>query len=169
MRTTDSHQFHIKDGRPYKVAASGIHYHPDTAAPVIEAIDRLIRTGARVRVFLGDTASGAAWGEENDCHGTLGHSTGPLRSPLIIAPRADGGPHLLDHCVVGLLTNKNIWAYKHPSLDLGNWEVKDITSTHGATTYVAETWCNGELHGRHKTRAQAERLQAFMTGKRMTP
>lgn len=167
---TDSPLFRVADGRPYRVAPSGVHYHPDTAPAVAAALDTLIRSQKAVRVFLGDTTTGEAWAEEHDCHGTLGNSTGPLKAPLLIAPRAEGGPHLIDQAIVAIKT-KNAWAYRHPTLNLGTWTVgeNDGTTDHKGKPYAAVSLHNGTVHGRHTSRAAAQRLVDFMRGERMTP
>lgn len=159
----------LHDGRPYTITTGGTHFHPDTPADLVAVLEQLRISKAKVRLFVGDRQTGEAWAEECDCYGRIGRSMGPVKVPLIVAPRSDSGPQLLDHCIVGVLTAPGVWAWKHPRLDLGAWTIHTCVETFGKTTYKAQTHLNGTLHGRHSSVAKAERLLDFMTGKRMAP
>lgn len=151
------------------ITPAGTHYHHSTPRDLITLLESLRISKRKVRIFLGDTATGEAWAEECDCHGQIGRSMGPMHVPLMVEPRADGGPQLLDHCIVGVLTAPGVWAWKHSSLDLGTWTLGTAVETFGTTTYKAQTYHNGTLHSRHTSVAKAQRLLDFMTGKRMAP
>lgn len=156
------------DGRPLRVSRAGTHFHPDTAPQVARLLDSCLASQEPVRLFLGDAATGKAWHEENDVQGRIGRSMGPCKVPLLVAKRQDGGPALLDHCIVGILGKGANWLYKHPTLDLGTWTVEPIDHTaRSGTRFVAATHVDGTLHSRHSTQASAERLAAFMRGERL--
>lgn len=59
-------------------------HHPDALPAVCKVIDRCLNNGTRVRLFYGDTETGRDWGEENDVLGTIGRTTGPLKTPILV-------------------------------------------------------------------------------------
>lgn len=167
MASTPTPAYTTRDGRPYQISAAGTFFHPDTAPQVAALLDSLIASRKRARIFLGNTTTGEAWAEEHDCHGTIGRSMGPVKVPLMVAPRQAGGHHLLDHCIVAILVDTGTWAYRHPSFCTGTWTTRPCSVVGGKKTYTVETLHNGTVYGRHTTPASAQRLVAFMTGQRM--
>lgn len=166
MTLTPSPKFTVADGRFYNVHASGTHYHPDTTEDVVNALEKARRNKTKIRIFLGD-ADGVSWHDENDVTGLIGRSMGPCHVPLLLSSaKSDGGHHLLDHRIIGILTKNDAWLYKHPSLDLGEWTVAPDPDKTPKLPFA--TFVNGALYGRHATMEKAERLVSFMTAKRLT-
>lgn len=81
-----------------------------------EVIERCRKSRKRFRFYLGDSATGRAWGDVEE--GYLGRSMGPVKIPIVLANRRSmGGVGLLDHCVVRIeVANKKdggvVW--QHP-------------------------------------------------------
>lgn len=141
---------------------NGTTYKDATPKAVIDALERARASGERVRLFYGDTETGRSWNEENDVSGHIGRSMGPVKVPLLVAPRAHGGPALLDHCIVAILGASG-WLYRHPRLDLGVWQVEPGDMPE----YPETVRCNGDIHARFRKAGQGARYIAFMTGKRI--
>ncbi len=148
---------------------NGVYYDALTPRAVIDVLDRARNAIAgpyRIRLFYGDTATGRQWGEENDVTGIVGASMGQHRVPLLLHnARSVSGHPILCHCIVGILSG-NVWLYRHPSLDLGQWTIKGEPPD-DLPDYEAEVYRDGELYARCKDVAQARRLAAFMRGERM--
>ena len=147
-----------------KIENGGLFFTEGTAPQVINAIKHAHAHGLRVRVFYGDTVTGAAWPEEFDIVGKIGKSTGVQKIPLLINnARSMGGGALLDHCIVGVaLTNGGGWLYKHPSFKTGEFlQVPPVSP--GYAEAVAH---NGTLHAQFKKPGQAARYCQFMRGER---
>lgn len=155
---------HVIGASTFLQVAHGTWFHHETPADVRRHLCALIDSGEHCRVFLGDTATGTAWAEKYDVSGFIGRSTGHVKVPLIVRPRANGGPALLDHCIVGILTARG-WRYRHPTLNLGTWTTGPAT----APGYAADVLHNGTIWARCKTDRAAAQLIAFMTGQRIGP
>jgi hypothetical protein len=157
------------DQRPLMVSKAGTHFHPDTVAQVARLLDSHIASGEKVRLFLGDAATGAAWHEENDVVGRIGRSMGPCKVPLMVGGKDSGGPALLDHCIVGVLAKGGAWLWKHPTLDLGQWAAEPIDHTaRSGSRFQGAALVNGTLYSRHTSLQGAQRLVDFMLGRRLT-
>jgi hypothetical protein len=156
------------DKRPLAVSRAGTHFHPDTVPEVARILDSCLASGAKIRLFLGDAATGVAWHEENDVVGRIGRSTGPCKVPLMVSGKDSGGPALLEHCIVGILAKGGRWLWKHPTLDLGRWTVEPIDHTaRSGSRFAAACLVNGTLHSRHTSPTGAQRLVDFMLGQRL--
>ncbi|KAE8546185.1 hypothetical protein [Marinobacter nauticus] len=135
-------------------------FHNETSAAVQAAITTAYRTGARVRVWLGDTATGAAWTSEFDVLGYIGCSMGPVKIPLLIHNRRSmGGGGLLDHCIVRIDTTDGQTLYKHPEFSTGDWKIK---YNNGPVSVLN----NGELYADFENEKKARDFIAFMRGER---
>lgn len=143
------------------------HFHKDTSELVMRAINELLANRDNVRIFTGNTDTGVAWAEEYDVFGRIGRSTGSQKVPLLVAPRANGGPALLDHCIIGILgrdSNKRLfWYYKHPRLSFGEWTLK--IKIDSPRPFVAMV--NGKEHAAFETSKQCKRYIDFMTARRL--
>lgn len=167
MILTPSPRFPVSDGRPYNVTPDGIHYHPDTAPELVAVLERLRKSRARVRLFYGNPKTGRAWDEEHDVTGLIGNSTGDCKVPLIVHTRSFGGPHLLDHCIVAVMTSPGSFAWKAKHFTTGQWTVSTERRFLRVKGYEAASLRDGELIGRHRTTRGAWRYVAFMSGRRM--
>lgn len=140
-----------------------MNFHKDTNEQVQRALETAKATGARVRVWYGDTTTGKVWPEEHDVLGYIGNSTGPVKAPLLIhSKRSIGGPAMLDHCIVRIDTTSGTTLYKHPAFDVGNWKLK--YSAAGVSVLL-----NGGTHAvfnAEKAEHRARCYIAFMKGER---
>jgi hypothetical protein len=155
---------------------NGTSYDGRTDFEVIKALESARINKLRVRLFLGDVATGKAWNEENDVTGTIGRSTGLYKVPLLIASsRSMGGGAILDHCIMRIQTTAapRRVLYSHPAFHTSRFEIRPLTSsqqanylaeTRGKHIYRFEVLADDEVYARCPTEAYAKRLVAFMTG-----
>jgi hypothetical protein len=146
---------------------NGTTYSTETPAAVVDALENARASGARIRVFYGDAATGKSWHEEHDVLGRIGRSMGagpnPMRVPLMIAnARSSGGPALLDSCIVAIATAPGRFTYRHPTLDLGAWTVAPSDEP----GYCESAIVDGTTHANFRKPGQAARFVAFMLGER---
>ena len=73
-----------------------------------------------------------------------------------------GGPGILDNCIVAIADRPGHFIYKHPKLDLGEWE----TGKPQSDGYLSAAYCNGELTAQFKTSKGAANYIGFMIGQR---
>ena len=160
----------MKD-REYKKVGNTF-FHLETSDELARIIDGLINDHReiRVRIFLGDRATGREWGEEHDVAGYMGRSTGTRKIPLMINNRRSlGGPGLLDHCILKLQTTAGRVLWQAENYQPSTYEAKEIEPCNfgNGKVYRAEGWKDGEmLIARFQTIGQAKRWAAFMRGER---
>jgi hypothetical protein len=106
----------------------GIYFHVATPLEVVRALNAARQAGTRIRIRLGDTATGRDWLEEFDVEGYVGNSTGPLKVPLLLHNRrSHGGGAILDHCIVRIVeTRTGRVHYSHPAYHTGTFTVRGI-------------------------------------------
>jgi hypothetical protein len=137
-----------------------LHFDARTNIKVIETLRQAYHSGERLRLFLGENATGKAWHEEHDVTGTVGRSTGPCKVPLLIAKKSShGGGAILTQHVVAILSKRG-WLYKHLSFSVGSYCL--IQGNDHCT--VTDS---GETIARFNTRKSAQRWIDFMVGRRM--
>jgi hypothetical protein len=135
----------------------------DTNEHVKTVLNSLNSTYERVRLFYGDTDTGEVWTEEYDVLGRVGNSTGASKVAILINNSSSmGGGAILTHCIVGIVTTKGKWLYKHEKFDTGEWIIKQSD----LPEYVSAVLHNSEIHARFKTLKQAENYCKFMRGER---
>ena len=157
------------------VRRGGIYFHKDTPVKVAELLNRARREHAKVRLFFGDTKTGRDWNEENDVTGFIGCSMGPLKVPLLVRAGSDGGPALLDHCIVKIVLcggkgKRGFVLYQHRKYDHGVFTLRAIQPgekigneellTQGYTHAVD---IDGQNHANFKSITAAARWIAKMT------
>lgn len=144
----------------------GVHFHKDTSDVVCRVLLDAMASGRRVRLWLGDTATGRAWAEENDVFGTVGRSCGPVKVPLLVEPGEDGGGHMLDHCIVRIDVLRSrqrssaTTLYQHPAFHVGSWS----TVPSQQPGYAVDVMHDGEVHARFRKPEKATAYVQFMTG-----
>jgi hypothetical protein len=138
------------------------YYHNDTPQAVINVLEHVRISGDRIRLFLGDAKTGESWIENNDVLGYVGRSTGPLTVPILLYnARSDGGDHILDQCIVAILSKKG-WLYKHPTFTPGVWVINTPHKADVKYPYAAHR--DGMNIANFETEAKATRFVKFMTG-----
>lgn len=150
-----------------------ITFHSETNDRVKRAILTAKSTGARVRVWYGDTVTGEAWPEEYDVTGYVSNSMGPVKIPLLVhSKRSLGGGGMLDHCIVRIDTTDGQTLYRHPSFNTGDWCAMSATGYEGRAIeahghrYDVVVLRNNKLHARFTTEKKALNYIAFMRGDR---
>lgn len=143
-------------------------YHASTPRAVREVLERVMESRTRVRIHLGDTVTGCSWMEEYDVVGRIGRSTGITKIPLLVAEGEDGGPGLLDHCIVRI-QNARTGAdlYRHPSYHTPEMWIK-YTDEVPQYPVAVEVAGKGTV-ARFKDSTRAQRWVEFMEGHRMSP
>lgn len=168
-------------------AAKNTWYHPDTPIQVQHLLELLRCERSKVRVYYGDSDTGVSWLEENDVIGRIGRSTGTLKIPLLIAENEDGGPALLDHCIVCIQRagqGGGELLYRHPHFRVPALRVVPCTQPMGYAYAVEQAkseppapagWLLGDdqfpefsVVANFKSEAKAHRYVAFMQGRRMS-
>ena len=136
-------------------------HHPDALPEVCKVIDRCLVSGARVRLFYGDTNTGREWGEENDVLGTIGRTSGPLKSPILVPKGERSGTTILEHCLVKIMnadTRRVLWVH-----DRYQAPVFSITEDHTPKLPFNATM-DGISKARFASFAKAAAWVAFMSG-----
>lgn len=152
--------------KTYKVI-SGTYYDADAPDAVIMALESARRSGRRVRLFIGDPATGKAWQEEYDVCGRVSRTMGPVKAPLLINnARSLGGGIIGAANVVAIIDAPGHFLYKHPSFYSGTFKAvaSDLPEYKSAAVDV-ET---GGIVARFKHETGARRWVDFMHGQRMS-
>jgi len=90
--TQPAQQYHV---------VNGTYYHASTRPEVVRVLESVRLSGRRIRISLGDLATGRDWHEEHGVEGYVGRSVGPVKVPLLIHNRRSlGGPAMLDRCII---------------------------------------------------------------------
>ena len=157
MNTTNNNSenlFESNKGMP-------IAYHAETSQLVINALENARINGYRVKIYLGDTATGKCWNEEHDVFGYIGLSKGKAAYYPILVNNANsyGGGSILDHCIVKIRQSKgNRVLYEASNFQQPICEVKEST----VTGYSHSLYINGVLYSNHKSERSAKLLQNKM-------
>lgn len=141
-----------------------------TPVAVQKTLERYRISGQRIRIFLGDTATGRDWLSEHDVTGWVGRSMGPMKVPLLIGAGDEGGSAILTHCIVRIVdvfTNKEV--YRHPAYHLPEMEIAEAADYDKPLGYThcvnVEKDGELELRANFKTMYDAAHWVAFMAGK----
>lgn len=159
-----------ENGKEYQVK-DGSAYSAKTCPEVIAVLDRLMKSKEpiRVRIFYGDAKTGRDWNEENDVIGYLGKSTGVFKIPLLLAKsNSDGGPAILDDCIVKLTVDKQV-VYQHPNYHCARFEIRSIEKEDPLTAsgYTCRVVRDGrEVMANFKNEEKARHFVQFMMGER---
>lgn len=138
---------------------NGTYYHIDTPEQVVSWLETSMARNQRIRVFYGDTNTGADWLEENDTMGTIGRSTGKIKIPILIKrSTSTGGLSVLDHAIVKITTGKHT-VYQHPKYHLPELTVHADGGHHWVMA-------DKKYHARFITKSQANRFISFLKGER---
>jgi hypothetical protein len=142
----------------------GTWHTPGTPVIVQTIIDDCLKTGRKVRLYYGDKDTGRDWMNEHDMIGRIGRSTGIMKIPLLVPDRDDGGPGLLEDCIIRIQdykTQQDLWAQSNYHVP----EMKVVPAVSKGYREAVEV--GGEIHAQFKEFHKAERWIAFMKGERM--
>lgn len=149
--------------KTYQVV-NGTYYDARTPAEVVRVLEAARQNGTRIRIHYGTTDAstpgdkpvGTDWHDEYDVTGTVSRSMGPIKIPLLIGRNQDGGPGLLDHCIVRIRTATRD-LYRHPAYRQGTPTVEPCDLTVRNKTYRAVVKIDGHEHARFETADKAKR------------
>lgn len=149
---------------------NGTAYDARTDAKLVQVLENVRLTGKRVRVWFGDTVTGAPWCEENDVVGTLSRSSGGIKIPLLVAnSRSLGGGILLERHIVHIVDTKTKQVlYSHKLFKMPIAKVVATTWRDALDKGCTHTvLLDGGMAANFKSEAKAQRYADFMAGKRM--
>lgn len=143
-----------------------------TATEVKRILEMAIESNRKLRLFFGDADTGRDWMEEHDTVGKIGRSTGPMRVPLLLDSKGEGGPAILTRNVIRIQNASNGQdMYLHPKYQepvLRNAKVKDAR-TPGllwkTEVKAGDVWTE---QARHKSQARATAYLEFICGWRVS-
>jgi hypothetical protein len=142
------------------------YFDPGTATDAARVLERCRKAGNKVRLVLGDTATGESWLDEYDVVGTIGRSTGPLKVPLLIEEGECGGGAILTVgllCVIDWRNGKPV--YRHPA-----YRVADLAiATSGDDQRPWAVRRRGETVAQFCDIGKAAAYVAFMRGLSVEP
>lgn len=142
------------------------YFDPGTDPKAARVLERCRNEGSKVRLILGDTATGRTWLEEHDVVGRIGRSTGTLKVPLLIEAGADGGTAILTNCLLAVVEwDSGEFLYRHPS-----YRAPDLLIRRGnAATHPWEVLHDDKLVASFQDIGKAGAYVAFMRGETIEP
>lgn len=146
------------------------NFNDKTNQDVQRVISSAFNSKQRIRIVLGDNATGEDWLEEHDVIGTIGRSTGSIKTPLLIKySRSLGGGAISTDCILKIVDVKS----KRTLYEAENYQkpilVKCVSQLEGYMydVYVSKQGCN-TLQARFKKEKQANNYIDFIHCKRMS-
>jgi len=142
----------------------------NTCETVKTVLTECYNNQCRIRIWYGDTDTGASWLDEYDTMGTIGRSTGQQKTPLLIKnSRSIGGGGILCHCIIRIdIINSRRTIYEHPLFYVPTLGVYPNLDEDTKTKYPFIVLKNGTIQARLKKEKQAYNYIDFMLGKRYT-
>lgn len=142
-------------------------FTPGTDPNVAYILESARSSDQRLRIFLGDTETGRDWMEEFDVIGTIGRSTGAMKTPLLLNNKSSsGGGAILTDCIVKIVdVASKRTLYQHPKYQTPEISIAPCS---GFKDFSHEATANGKTSGRFKSEAHAEAWRDFMLGTRMS-
>jgi hypothetical protein len=102
LKTKEEIEIKLEDsfGNIYKII-NGIAYNIDTPSEIVNIMETARQDGTRLRFYFGDSTTGKDWSEQYDTMGSIGYSTGAIKTPILIKTwRSSGGCGILTNCIV---------------------------------------------------------------------
>ncbi len=144
----------------------GIWFDADTPPEVQYVLRQAIEKRWLVRLYYGDE-TGRSWMDEWDMLGRVGHSTGSLKVPLLVADGQDGGGAILTNRVIKIVRFvKTDSGYRSNVLyQQKNFHLPFMAIIEGENEkYDFSVTCDGKVYARFKTRVKAQQWIDFMLG-----
>ena len=145
---------------------NGTAYSINIDEKCMKVLDKLIKNGRRVRLFLGDPNTGNDWCERFDVLGYIGRSTGEYKIPLLIAKsNSMGGPGILDGNILKIVdTRTKEVLYQNDKYKVPTFKIVED----GDGKYsLKRTDKNNEIYFTG-TKLQCEKEKAFFVGEKMS-
>jgi hypothetical protein len=161
---TETHKIGGKD-TIFKVSDSGTYYSDETPDEVIRVLESIRGTGQRVKIYLGDRATGRDWMEEDGKIGKIGRSSGRVKIPILLKVlNSHGGGGILDDSIVKIVTSptKNSRTlYQHPRYHQPHMEITN-EGLPDKPEYTHIVRIGGETYSRHTSLRSAQRLVSLL-------
>lgn len=140
----------------FKVTDEGTYYHVGTPDSLVHILEKARTSQTKLKIYLGDTATGRDWMEESDKTGFISRSNGPIKIPILMKYLgAPGGTDLMPENILklsvvslGTILYQNK-LYHQPSMEL----VEDGDGEDNYAILIDE-----EVYSRHKTERSAKLL-----------
>ncbi|RTL56522.1 MAG: hypothetical protein EKK46_04780 [Rhodocyclaceae bacterium] len=105
--------------------AHATYFNPGTDAKTAKVLESCRTHGQKIRLILGDTATGEPWLDEHDVVGRIGRSMGTLKVPLLVEPSEHGDSAILCSGILAIID----WAsgdflYRHASYREANLNIR---------------------------------------------
>lgn len=142
------------------------YFDPGTAPKVMKTLESCRKNGNKVRLVLGNTATGASWLDEHDVVGRIGRSCGWLKVPLLVEPGESGGGAILTACVLCVIDwDSGQVLYRHPAYKEPDLSI--VPSSDDKRPWVV--MCDGEAIARFDDIGKAGAYLAFVRGATIEP
>jgi hypothetical protein len=143
------------------------YFDPGTDPKAARVLEACRKDGRKVRLVLGDTATGQCWLEEHDVVGCIGRSIGTLKVPLLIEPGGDGGIAILTSCLLRIIE----WdcgreLYRHRAFCIPDLSIKQNAEQDKLPWQVLH---DGTVAARFCDIGKAAAYLAFMCGETVEP
>lgn len=143
------------------------YFDPGTDAKAARVLETCRRDGRKLRLMLGDTATGRCWLDEYDVVGRIGRSSGPLKVPLLIEPGADGGVAILTSRLLRIVEwNTSRDLYRHPAFHVPALSIRRAAEQGDRPWQVLH---DGTLTAAFSDIGRAGAYIAFMCGETVEP
>ena len=132
----------------------GTYYPLEMNEDAVQALEVARKRGGRIRIHLGDTATGRDWLEKYDCEGSVSRTMGPRKAPILLNNARSMGGGIISASIVRIRWTgaKGRDLYRHPLYHVPPVEIRDCAGEWSARVYVGGGDCAG-----FKTRQRAER------------
>lgn len=143
------------------------YFDPGTDAKAVRVLETCRRDGRKVRLMLGNTATGRCWLEEHDVVGRIGRSAGTLKVPLLIEPGACGGSAILTNCLLRIVewdTGRDL--YRHPAFRIPDLSIRRAAEQDERPWQVLH---DGAVTAAFSDVGRAGAYLAFMCGETVEP
>ncbi|TXI26042.1 MAG: hypothetical protein E6Q64_08990 [Ottowia sp.] len=143
------------------------YFDPGTDPKAANALESCRRDRRKVRLVLGDTATGRSWLEEHDVVGRIGRSIGTMKVPLLVEPDEDGGTAILTSCLLRLIAwDSGRDLYRHPAYRVPRLAIQ---RAHGQTDLPWQVLHEGAVVACFSDIGKAGAYLAFMCGETVEP
>jgi hypothetical protein len=142
-------------------------FDPGTDPKAAKVLETCRKDDRKVRLTLGDTATGRCWMDEYDVVGFIGRSCGTLKVPLLVEPGEDGGGAILTSCLLRIIEwSSGRVLYQHPSYRTPDLSIRRIE---GEDKLPWEVLHDGSVLARFSDIGKAGAYLAFMCGETVEP
>lgn len=145
---------------------NGTSYNENTSDEVIRILEDARESRRRIRLFYGDTKTGADWCETFETIGRIGRSCGDEKIPIILSKESSiGGPAILDNCIVKITMDKTT-VYKNPKYHLPDLTISEAEEKYRESGFTHAIFSGEITLFNFRNEQRAERMLEFLKGNR---